>query len=380
MKRKILTKTALALMAVLILSLVACGGAGGGSAGPASNGSGSPDPEAPAPEPTEPEPSTPQEPVSDMPSLNRPETEKTWVFIGQDNASVGGNFTYSNGYVDHLGVPAGITSYLGFGFDCLPVLPGLATSVDYGAGPINLKHYLDSGTLDGVRIHLSLDMAYGDSEVAIANGDKDACIEQMARFMGDYPEVFFFVRPGYEFDGAHNHYEPEAFKQAYRRIVDTFLEYELSNFNTVMSSVTPATKAGRWEQYWPGDDYVHWVGYSLFDSGLVLGASEPATVQFARNKQKPVFIAEAAPRGYQLDELSESESLALWDSWYRPVFAHIEQHADIIGVFAYINADWESQALWADEDWGDTRIQANVWLRSLWEEKVSTQGVTPSPE
>ncbi|MDO3385902.1 hypothetical protein QWI17_08635 [Gilvimarinus sp. SDUM040013] len=374
MMRRMITQTASILLVLLALSLVACGGSGGGSAEPSSG--------SPAPSPTEPEPTAPLEPapVSDLPPLNRPEIDKTWLFIGQDNASVGGNFTYENGYVDHLGVPAGITSYVGFGFDCLPELPGLATTVDYGAGPINLKHYLDSSTLDGVRIHLSIDMAYNDSEVATANGSKGACIEQVARFMGDYPKVFFFVRPGYEFDGPHNHYDAAAFKQAFRRIVDTFLAHELTNFNTVMSSVTPATSAAAWERYWPGDAYVQWVGYSVFDAGLVSGMSEPATVQFARNKQKPVFIAEAAPRGYQLDELSEAQSLELWDNWYRPVFAHIEQYADIIGAFAYINADWESQALWRGEGWGDSRIQTNVRVRALWEDRMALQSVIGSPE
>ncbi|MCP8900060.1 hypothetical protein [Gilvimarinus xylanilyticus] len=365
---KIHAQAASIVLSLLALSLSACGGSGGGSAGPYSSGPESDAPETPN---SELEPDTPHEPVSAMPPVYRPEADKTWLFVGQDNASVGGNFTYSNGYIDHLGVPAGITSYIGFGFDCLPELPGLVTTVDYGAGPINLKHYLDSGTLEGVRIHLSIDMAYNDSEVATANGDKDACIEQVARFIGDYPEVFFFVRPGYEFDGAHNHYDPTAFKQAFRRIVDTFLAHELTNFNTVMSSVTPASTASKWEDYWPGDEYVQWIGYSIFDAGLVLGSSKLGTVQFAQAKQKPIFIAEAAPRGFQLDELTKSESLELWDSWYRPVFDHLEQHSDIIGVFAYINADWDSQVLWAGEGWGDTRIQENDWIRALWQEEDS---------
>ena len=43
-----------------------------------------------------------------------PPAGKVLVFIGQDNASVGGNSKYHDGYVDNVGVPGGITHYVYF--------------------------------------------------------------------------------------------------------------------------------------------------------------------------------------------------------------------------------------------------------------------------
>ena len=38
-----------------------------------------------------------------------PPAGKVLIFAGQDNASVGGTAKYRNGYIENVGVPAGIT-------------------------------------------------------------------------------------------------------------------------------------------------------------------------------------------------------------------------------------------------------------------------------
>ena len=43
-----------------------------------------------------------------------PPPGKILVFAGQDNQSVGGTSKYRDGYVDNIGVPAGITHYVYF--------------------------------------------------------------------------------------------------------------------------------------------------------------------------------------------------------------------------------------------------------------------------
>ena len=49
------------------------------------------------------------------PAKYEPPAGKVLVFVGQDNASVGGNDRFTDGYVDYVGVPAGITHYIGIG-------------------------------------------------------------------------------------------------------------------------------------------------------------------------------------------------------------------------------------------------------------------------
>ena len=43
-----------------------------------------------------------------------PPQGRVLVFVGQDNKSVGGTDKWSDGYVDHIGMPAGITHYVYF--------------------------------------------------------------------------------------------------------------------------------------------------------------------------------------------------------------------------------------------------------------------------
>ena len=361
----ILHPLVVALLSVSILS--ACGGGGGSSSN--NNGSGS----------SQPTPSSNPD-LANMPDLFAPADDKVIMFVGQDNLSVGGNGIYNNGYVDdaELSAPAGITTYIGFAFDCDPELVGIATEIDYGAGPINMKNYLDSSLLDGAVIHLSIDMAFNSTEVPVANGLKDSCINQVAQFIGDYPDTLFLVRIGYEFDGSHNHYDPDAFRTAFRRIVDTFLSFELTNFNTVMSSVTMDSSAAVWNQYWPGDEYVHWVGYSYFQGPI---AAEPATIQFAQSKNKPVFIAESTPINNQLDELNTQESTALWNGWFTNMFNHIEAHGDTIKAWSFINADWSSQTLWNGSIFAttDSRIQLNSTIENNWVMKMGEERYIHSP-
>jgi hypothetical protein len=74
-----------------------------------------------------------------------PPQGKVLVFVGQDNKSVGGTDKWSDGYVDHIGMPAGVTHYVyftegqtnnfDFTFDKGHV-DGLLTETTWGAGPM----------------------------------------------------------------------------------------------------------------------------------------------------------------------------------------------------------------------------------------------------
>ncbi|WP_158968382.1 glycosyl hydrolase [Paraglaciecola sp. L3A3] len=320
------------------------------------------------------------EPVAleNMPPLYQPDENKVLVFVGQDNQTVGGNGRHNDGYVDiaELGTPAGITTYLGLSYDCASGLPGVNSETSWGAGPINMSEYVLSHQFDQAIIHLSLDMASNNSEFDVAAGHKDACIDEIANFIRTHNDHFFLVRIGYEFDGQHNTYDAKAFKQAFRRIVDKFTELELTNFNTVMTSITMDSTNQSWQDYWPGDEYVHWVGYSYFGGKVTSSAT---TLTFSRAKNKPVFIAETAPRGAMLDQLTEIESEALWNSYFSRLFKHIEQNGDVIKALSYINTDWDSQPLWAGQGWGNSRLQSNITIKNKWISKMTEARYIHSP-
>lgn len=52
----------------------------------------------------------------------------------------------------------------------------------------------------------------------------------------DYQDMSFYIRIGYEFDNPENHYDPENYKLAFRRIVDRFKDVNLTNVAFVWHS------------------------------------------------------------------------------------------------------------------------------------------------
>ena len=296
-----------------------------------------------------------------------PPAGKVLLFAGQDNKAVGGNDRFRDGYIDHIGVPAGITHYVGMGADTNNKLKtllddsridGLNTESQWGAGAMCLRYYLESPELKDCIIHLSIWMA-DNNEEKVADGRYDHLIDELIAFLKEFKDRPFLIRIGYEFEGSWNNYDPENFKAAFRRIVDKLREANVTNFASVMASVSFDTPYETWQLYYPGDDYVDWVGYSYWGGSSSSGDS----LRFARDKGKPVFIAESTPRGHFLDK---EDGRQLWDSWYKVYFQHMKENQDIVKAVSYINCNWESQPMWTGGEWGDTRIQTDEYIKEQW--------------
>lgn len=289
------------------------------------------------------------------------------LFVGQDNGSIGGHDPYRNGYVDHVGLPAGITGYVymvegwtnkfGYTFD-VGSIDGLNKETTWGGGPVCLNCILDSPTFAHTIIHVSISMVDG-SEAKIAEGSYDYLIDEFARFLTEYRNHPFFVRIGYEFDGLRNEYDPENYKLAFRRVVDQLRAAGLKNFVTVMSATSVGVDIGTWDLYYPGDDYVDWIGYSYWGGK----PESTGTLDFARTHGKPVFIAESAPVRYYL---GVADGNMVWEDWFEPYFQHIRENQDVIKAISYINCHWEAQPMWIGRGWGDTRIEANAVVHYKW--------------
>jgi Glycosyl hydrolase family 26 len=296
-----------------------------------------------------------------------PPAGKVLVFIGQDNASVGGTAKYKDGYVDHVGVPAGITHYVYFSEGwtnpfkrtfAKGSVAGLNTETEWAAGPMHQKAYVDSPVLDPCLMHVSISME-GNREDKVADGSLDHLIAEFVKFIADHPEHPFLIRIGYEFDGPWNKYDPENFKKAFIRIVDALRAKKLTNFATVMAS-SGMEKPGRWEKYWPGDDYVDWVGYSYW------GGGGSQALAFARKVRKPVFIAESTPKKNFFDKGDHEK---IWNGWFEKFFRHINANIDVIRAVSYINSDWDSLDMW--DNWGRTQIEKAPLIKERWLQRMA---------
>lgn len=295
-----------------------------------------------------------------------PDENKVLVFVGQDNESVGGNDRFQNGYVNNVGLPAGITHYIGFRMDSTGrgYIQGLDKETTWGAGPMNLKYYLDSPKLKNTAIHLSIDYVGHDSLLAI--GELDSIVVAMGQFIKSYNDRPFYIRIGYEFDGSWNNYDSIYFKQSFKRVVDILEREKVNNFTTVMASSSFLVDSTLWENYYPGNDYVDWCGYSYWGGNPL--SDTCSTIQFALAHNKPLFIAEIAPRGHFLDDENGEE---LWKSWFEVFFQHIKDNIKHVKAISYINCDWDNQPMWKGQNWGDTRIEANTYIHEQWLKKMN---------
>ena len=300
-----------------------------------------------------------------------PPPGKILVFAGQDNQSVGGTAKYRDGYVDNIGVPAGITHYVYFteGWTnkfnrkfAKGKVDGLNEETEWAAGPMNQKAYLDSPVLERCVMHLSISME-GNSEDKVADGSYDHLIDELVDFVRDHSDHPFLIRIGYEFDGSWNAYDPVNFKAAFRRIVEALQDAKLTNYAIVYASSSGA-KPQQFIDYDPGTEYYDWVGYSWWGGDH----DGKAALDFARKVNKPVFIAEATPRGIFFEK---EDPQGIWASWFTKFFLHIEDNKDVVRAISYINADWEAQDMWAGDGWGQTRLETAPLLKSKWLEKMA---------
>ena len=305
-------------------------------------------------------------PVKPVSGMYAPSEEKVLVFVGQDNASVGGNGKWDKGYYDTVGIPAGITHYVyftegkenrfGYRFD-KGTVDGLNKETTWGSGPMCMRCYLESDKAKNSIIHLSISMEFDDEE-DVAKGKYDHNIQELAEFLKEFSHFPFIIRIAYEFDGSWNNYKPKPFKKAWRRIVDHLRKENVTNFATLMASFTVTASQDTWEEYWPGDEYVDWIGYSYWSGGNYPGYA----LQMAREKGLPVFIAEAAPRGFFLNQIGGM----VWIDWFLHFFNHVEANKDVIRAISYINANWDAQPMWEGKGWGNSNLQENTEAMQAW--------------
>ena len=143
------------------------------------------------------------------------------------------------------------------------------------------------------------------------------------------------------------------FDHCYRRIVDLLREDEVENVAFVWHSYAATPFGGRpVTAWWPGAEYVDWVGISLFGH---MYSSRPsrdleAVLDFALQQRKPVMVGEATPT----EGISERSDRA-WNTWFVNLFSFA--YAKNIKAISLINEDWRRFTF--TTRWGDARLQNN---------------------
>ena len=339
------------------------------------------------------------------------------LIIGQDLGAIRGYMAS-----DCCPRPDGLTAYVNF-YDILKErsFGGLGINArgkdagfefDWGAGPVSAYRTATEFGVDGLAIGLSITEGEHPGKLkGIAAGQYDDEIRQLARF-ASLIKGPVYLRIGYEFDGAWNqgYWDVDAYKAAFRHIVDVLRKERATNIETVWqagASTTDDIIDGGHEditRYYPGDDYVDWMGFSWFmaphETVEVDAGYRPVTplqlaeevLDYARQRGKPVMIAEASPQAMDLrDGFSANHAIIwdgppgenriemsndeLWNHWFAPLFELLEQNRDVIHALAYINADWDSQPMWGPPYnsgfWGDSRLEVNVHIAARFSTAVT---------
>jgi len=195
----------------------------------------------------------------------------------------------------------------------------------------------------------------------------------------------FFLRIGFEFNGAWNPYHPYIFPQAFRKLAVELRARAVPEFATVWcyEPDAPADFADSTSQGWkwyPGDDIVDWFGLDPFDmehfnpalpdterGQLTKKGRTEAFLRFAGQRGKPVYLNELSARHVfmvhdSLDPQGDS-GRADWAYWFAPFFQFVANHPEIKG-WNYINLDWTRYQTY--RDWGDARLEINTEIRTRW--------------
>ncbi|GAD00186.1 family 31 carbohydrate-binding protein [Agarivorans albus] len=230
------------------------------------------------------------------------------------------------------------------------------------------------------------------------DGAYDDLLIELADFFKLHNETGFFLRTCYEFNGDAHGLSFEHFRGIFKH-VRSFLDAQgVTNVAHVWQSDAyhgtgrPSNQAlGNTEQgYWPGKQYVDWVGVSQFNSDI----NEEAEI--AEIEGLPLFIAEVTPHGdlgVQYDyKLPFNSSQQVAQGSANPVTIvnnldwFTEKNAEIMRTvnkaWHYINADWTAQPQWesaADQaganffKYTDSRVQQNPEIKLHFIDLVSSE-------
>lgn len=271
---------------------------------------------------------------------NLPADGRILWLMGQDSETLAAYKAEALDADPDLPRPGGVTLYTGISTGPEEdVLLGLYEAVDYGAGTISFTETLEAYPEAALAIGLALtdpggatptaalqaiagfeDAGVTADDVARARAHVEALIDYLIEIDRDV-----FLRIGYEFDGPWNGYQPAPYKSAFRYIAERLDAREADRVATVWQSAAAPMQdppyrpsdTVHFETWYPGDDAVDWVGLSVFTPWSVdenpwgcldpeAGALHPARVRdrifaFARARDKPVMIGEAAPQGFETD-------------------------------------------------------------------------------
>ena len=172
---------------------------------------------------------------------------------------------------------------------------------------------------------------------------------------------------------------PERFRDAYRRLIDIFREEGARNVTWVMHYNGGGAPAAAWNNpaaYYPGDDYIDWLGLSAY------GAQSPAVMR----SWNPQFreVMDVAYRN--VAAVSRTKPIALLEfgvienkgkpQWIRNAFRDISSgRYKRLKAVAWWHSDWRN----ADGSWSRMKIDSSPASAKAYRESVANSVFVTQP-
>ncbi len=297
-----------------------------------------------------------------------PAPGKTLLIMGQTVERIS---EYVDKFPDQK-IPGGWSAYWG-----IPEFKGITEAYRTDTGDTQ-NHQMLIDKFPNTVLHSAMWMV-GKWDVAkkAGKGEYDKVIKKYAAWAKATNRPIY-LRIGYEFDGPHNELEPKEYVKAYRRIVDMLRKEGASNIAFVWHSyASKPFKDYELSAWYPGDNYVDWIGISVFGhayAGDDFGPYCDNVLNFAKEQKKPVMIAESNPvKGI------DKENSEVWDQWFVNFFNFI--YKKNIKAVSFINEDWQKLYIQGIPDWKDGRLYNNEKISKAWFQETNKERyLKQSPE
>lgn len=109
-------------------------------------------------------------------------------------------------------------------------------------------------------------------------------VTYLADFLSQYNKVKYYIRFGAEMDIWSTRVNPDEFKQAFRKVSD-IIHSKLKNAAMVFSPNMVSPWDVNVNDFYPGDDYVDWVGTSLYMTKYFLGTKNDINNKEAKDNE-----------------------------------------------------------------------------------------------
>ena len=269
-------------------------------------------------------------------------------------------------------IPGGWSAYWG-----IPEFKGVTASFKNETGSTQ-NHQMLIDKFPNTVVHSAMWMV-GKWDVAkkAGKGDYDKVIKKYGSWAKSTNRPIY-LRIGYEFDGPHNELEPKEYVEAYRRIVDLLRKKGVNNIAFVWHSyASKPFKDYKLSAWYPGDNYVDWIGISVFGhayGGADFGPYCNTVLNFAKEHKKPIMIAESNPVN-GIDKVN----IEAWDQWFIHFFTFI--YNKNIKAVSFINEDWQRLFIQGISQWKDGRLYNNEKISKAWfQETNKDRYLKQSPE